>query len=591
MQVSEQEVPKLLHLLEQASLDDERYDCVLDIKKTSGNNDGSDDFGSLVDIISDQDEEELEMIHFNSNLKLYSQDFESGNDEMDCLVQASANELLSTPKGVVEEKSTDENANENNVDNNDVLAHLRNDEICSILAAALSSAAVATNVAKSVVKSGGLNNLPPLVQTTSNRDIDNTTNIPCAIAIPNVIPPHQNCTLEACNLRLPTVPITSGLAVLAGGGERGLEGEKSGTLKTVMSSAAAFRSPPCKRIKLHHRPCLDFEKMQKQKQTQEKTASLHSYFSVVSSRRHDTATFGDHLSAADERRRNPSWDSVSHRELSTSSGPVQPAFHEQSPSIISEILTTSDWCENMDENANPNIITSHVICSNTIIPAVAISNDLDRNRNNSPSMKISQLISEVGKISSDAEDACCVEELNYDSNGNLIKTEHEPSIQCSVYDGCREEASWNQKMANVASNIADQENKSAIAMTTSSNSVRNGGLQFKQSYSSKAVTNASSNSTRHSNRNKLDNHSTSYKLGSYNRSKLGVHKLKTRVEDLWTPQTFTFTPINFANPPSQGCWRTPVAHRTHVGALNLPLGSTNGGLFGGAFRSLCTTGT
>ena len=52
---------------------------------------------------------------------------------MDCLVQASANELLSTPKGVVEEKSTDENANENNVDNNDVLAHLRNDEICSIL--------------------------------------------------------------------------------------------------------------------------------------------------------------------------------------------------------------------------------------------------------------------------------------------------------------------------------------------------------------------------------------------------------------------------------------------------------------------------
>ena len=32
MQVSEQEVPKLLHLLEQASLDDERYDCVLDIK-------------------------------------------------------------------------------------------------------------------------------------------------------------------------------------------------------------------------------------------------------------------------------------------------------------------------------------------------------------------------------------------------------------------------------------------------------------------------------------------------------------------------------------------------------------------------------
>ncbi|XP_075266167.1 uncharacterized protein LOC142358601 isoform X2 [Convolutriloba macropyga] len=675
MQTSDQEVPKLLYLLEQATLNDERFDSARTMDgKSFLNWNAPVDLGSLIDIISDNDEEELEMIHMNSETR--GLDDEGRKQSIN---KTEDDKLVCT---------TDSNLQD------DVLTQLRNEEICSLIAA-LSSAAVAGNVAVAGTNlnsllniGGGTKDMASVstdpkssrinastscgdIRTNNNNSGKGASNNSCrrSRAIPNKI--------LSCNLSHSTAsgaPIGVGVGLGVKTAATAVMIRSGGGCVGSQSSAGYHHhhlhhsSPPCKRIKLHHRPCLDFEKMHKQKQSQEQTASLHSYFSPSQhplpissgsaapspptsntrgrSSGHSQNTNNSHMytdtavvtqtDAYDvilniNGTRNKSLtrglsDSAAKDDSGSQTDQSIPGFLHQLPhKFISHQASDADSKSNVasdDDDGRDSL--SHM--EEQIADAVASQQDIINPSETPPKYSGNISYTEVTERTESNDSAYgsdfgverhaideCVKQQSavfkelpmdkvqnqipvlFDGNGNMVSSDKDQMMTINFQPWPSNEGLFSSKY--------DQENNQKGA----SNSNRN--ISFRQNYLSKSSFNTCSTSLRHNSRSKVD--SPSYKFGGYhhhhNRSKLAVHKQKsskttaTSEESSWTsrnPTTF-FTPIHFGAPHStiplpQSRNSPTTTHDAHVNNLAFPVSAactSNAVMFGGAFRSLCTTGT
>lgn len=633
MQSAEQDVPRLLCLLEQASISDEQPDKNAERKLMSLNENLT--LGSLIDVLSDNDEE-LEMIHINSEL-------------------------------------TSEQQKEPNVhqmeSEHETAMHWRNKELCSILAAALSNAAANANVTLASIPV--TKKFEPLLQLTTKSDMTHCSKASAA---------DSGYCSGGCNTRSRAIPNTRLLMCNEPAGS-GLTQTKSGKTTimcnsspmyegTPLSSAVLaatatavgshrFHSPPCKRIKLHHRPCLDFEKMHKQKQTQEKTSSTRSNFTrclqkvqthsqsfrgmtknlgsgslfdsctkrALSARTDQQKTLRSHLDmgtkevASLKRGSLQSATSFLRAIVAPRCGDHSSVQAKQEPSRSKFPQSFISHFETPKDVYNPT--TANNANSNSSDHKTKEDQNMFSDHSDESITDIYDVIENNNILASGGFEVCCGTEAfggHGDSNDSAYasdigvasaekqsaRSEQEVSVVCETPPSSMRQLESDDERCEQQTlsldgngNMIASEGEGRPIDGYWSDLLVNEGQNIKYTLgTSSSISRLTSKTKSESLSNKLNNQSRAKTLSHHGmKYTKGGAKTVTQNDNFWSlaSAASSFTPINIAVRNTSGAARTsPVSHaHSTVNNLALPVAAActpNVAMFGGAFINMCTTG-